>query len=35
LKWEIDELDVGDSIEISYEISGTGEYNPSDAQLAL
>ena len=35
LKWEIDELDIGDSIEISYEISGTGEYNPSDAQLAL
>ena len=35
LKWEIDELDVADKLEISYEISGTGEYSPSDAQLAL
>lgn len=35
LKWEIDELEVGDKIEMSYEISGTGEYSPSDAQLAL
>ena len=35
LKWEIDELEVGDKIEISYEISGTGKYSPSDAQLAL
>lgn len=35
LKWEIDELEVGDTLEISYEISGTGEYSPSDAQLAL
>ncbi|MCK4285968.1 MAG: hypothetical protein KAX18_07185, partial [Candidatus Lokiarchaeota archaeon] len=35
LKWEIDELEVGDKLEISYEISGTGEYSPSDAQLAL
>ncbi|MFX0081716.1 MAG: hypothetical protein ACFE94_08180 [Candidatus Hodarchaeota archaeon] len=35
LKWEIDELEIGDSLEISYEITGTGEYSPSDAQLAL
>jgi len=35
LKWKIDELDIGEKLEISYEISGTGEYSPSDAQLAL
>jgi len=35
LKWTIETLDVGDKLEISYEISGTGEYSPSDAQLAL
>ncbi|GAG95768.1 unnamed protein product, partial [marine sediment metagenome] len=35
LKWEIDELGIGENLEISYEISGTGEYSPSDAQLAL
>jgi hypothetical protein len=35
LKWEIEELEIGDQLEISYEISGTGEYSPSDAQLAL
>lgn len=35
LKWEIDEIEVGDKLEISYEIKGTGEYSPSDAQLAL
>ncbi|MHA2281576.1 MAG: hypothetical protein ACXAC5_12080 [Promethearchaeota archaeon] len=35
LKWEIKELDIGEKLEISYEINGTGEYSPSDAQLAL
>jgi hypothetical protein len=35
LKWEIEELEIGDALEISYEITGTGEYSPSDAQLAL
>ncbi|MHA1914617.1 MAG: hypothetical protein ACW986_11060 [Promethearchaeota archaeon] len=35
LKWTIDALEVGDKVEISYEITGTGEYSPSDAQLAL
>ena len=35
LKWAIDELEVGDKLEISYEITGTGKYSPSDAQLAL
>jgi len=35
LKWEIEELNIGDALEISYEITGTGEYSPSDAQLAL
>ncbi|NVM36008.1 MAG: hypothetical protein HWN81_10455, partial [Candidatus Lokiarchaeota archaeon] len=35
LKWDIDLLEVGDSLEITYEIAGTGKYSPSDAQLAL
>ena len=35
LKWTIEILEVGDKLEISYEITGTGEYSPSDAQLAL
>ncbi|MHA2038098.1 MAG: hypothetical protein ACW98X_16805 [Promethearchaeota archaeon] len=35
LKWEIDALEVGENLEISYEISGKGAYSPSDAQLAL
>ena len=35
LKWTIEELDIGEKIEISYEITGTGEYSPSDAQLGL
>ena len=35
LKWEIDVLDAGDHLEITYEITGTGAYSPSDAQLAL
>ncbi|MFW9823878.1 MAG: hypothetical protein ACFFE4_13120, partial [Candidatus Thorarchaeota archaeon] len=35
LKWEIEELDIGEELEISYEINGKGEYSPSDAQLAL
>ena len=35
LKWEIDVLEAGDKLEITYEITGTGAYSPSDAQLAL
>ncbi|MHA1436074.1 MAG: hypothetical protein ACTSPD_00725 [Promethearchaeota archaeon] len=35
LKWMIEQLEEGEKIEISYEITGTGEYSPSDAQLAL
>lgn len=35
LKWDIDVLEVGDKLEITYEITGTGKYSPSDAQLAL
>jgi hypothetical protein len=35
LKWDIDELEVKDRIEITYEITGKGKYSPSDAQLAL
>jgi hypothetical protein len=35
LRWAIDELEIGDKLEISYEITGTGKYSPSDAQLAL
>ncbi|TFG02945.1 MAG: hypothetical protein EU540_00590 [Promethearchaeota archaeon] len=33
LKWSIEELEEGNKIEISYEINGSGEYRPSDAQL--
>ena len=35
LKWEIEELAEAEKLEISYEISGKGEYKPSEAQLAL
>ncbi len=35
LKWSIDVLEPGDKLEITYEITGTGAYSPSDAQLAL
>jgi len=35
LKWTIDLLNADEKVEISYEISGTGEYSPSDAQLGL
>jgi len=35
LKWTIDKLLAGEKLEISYEISGTGAYSPSDAQLGL
>ncbi|TXT62401.1 MAG: hypothetical protein BAJALOKI1v1_950004 [Promethearchaeota archaeon] len=35
LKWEIDKLEPAERLEITYEITGKGEYHPSDAQLAL
>lgn len=35
LKWTIDLLNADEKLEITYEISGTGEYSPSDAQLGL
>ena len=35
LKWTIDKLVAEEKIEISYKISGTGAYSPSDAQLGL
>jgi hypothetical protein len=35
LKWKIDKLMGKEKIEISYKISGTGAYSPSDAQLGL
>jgi len=35
LKWDIEVLDVGEKLEITYEITGAGKYSPSDAQLAL
>ncbi len=35
LKWTIDKLMAGEIIEITYKISGTGAYSPSDAQLGL
>ena len=34
LKWVIDKVDVDSSVEITYKISGTGDYNPSQAQLS-
>ncbi len=35
LKWDVDMLEIGDKLEITYEITGTGSYSPSDAQLAF
>ena len=35
LKWIIDKLMAEEKIEITYKISGTGAYSPSDAQLGL
>lgn len=35
LKWHIEEIAEGERLEITYEITGSGDYNPSDAQLAL
>ena len=35
LKWTIDKLNAEEKIEITYKISGTGAYSPSDAQLGL
>ena len=35
LKWDVEVLEVGDKLEITYEITGTGKYSPSDAQLAF
>ncbi len=35
LKWSIEKLEPGEKMEITYEITGTGEYSPSEAQLGL
>jgi len=35
LKWTIEALEPGEKLEVTYEITGKGEYHPSDAQLAL
>ena len=35
LKWTVEELEQGEKLEISYEITGTGEYHASEAQLGL
>ncbi|MFX1258426.1 MAG: hypothetical protein ACFFAN_11240 [Promethearchaeota archaeon] len=35
LEWAIEILEKGDVLEISYNIKGSGEYHPSDAQLAF
>ncbi|MHA1240421.1 MAG: hypothetical protein ACTSQU_06465 [Promethearchaeota archaeon] len=35
LKWTINKLIAEQKIEITYKISGTGAYSPSDAQLGL
>ena len=34
LKWEVEALEIGDKLEITYEITGTGKFSPSDAQIA-
>lgn len=34
LKWELETVDEGEKIEITYNIKGEGEYNPSQAQVA-
>jgi len=34
-KWIIDSLDAEEKLEISYEISGSGEYHASEAQLSF
>jgi hypothetical protein len=33
LKWAIDKLEAGERVEITYEIKGSGEYSPSDAEV--
>ncbi|MFX1238913.1 MAG: hypothetical protein ACFFAS_04355 [Promethearchaeota archaeon] len=34
LKWTIDKLEEAERIEITYEITGSGDYSPSEAQLS-
>ena len=34
LRWDIEELTEGDRLEFSYDISGEGEYHPSNAELS-
>ncbi|MBN1802401.1 MAG: hypothetical protein JW891_12895 [Candidatus Lokiarchaeota archaeon] len=34
LKWSIDTLEEEERIEITYEITGSGDYSPSEAQLS-
>ncbi|TFG05826.1 MAG: hypothetical protein EU539_08875 [Promethearchaeota archaeon] len=35
LRWEIEDIEEDEQLEIVYEIEGVGEYKPSDAQLGL
>jgi hypothetical protein len=35
LKWNIELLEESEKLEISYNIKGSGEYHPSDAQLTF
>lgn len=35
LKWTVEQLNEGEKLEITYNIKGTGEYNPSQAQVAF
>jgi len=35
LKWTIEKLEEGEKLEITYKIKGSGDYKPSEAQLAL
>ncbi|MFO8020528.1 MAG: hypothetical protein R6U96_18040 [Promethearchaeia archaeon] len=34
LKWQIDEIDVDSSVEITYKIKGSGDYHPRDLELS-
>jgi len=35
LQWSLESIEAKDKLKIKYEIHGTGEYHPSDAQLAF
>lgn len=35
LKWDLEPLDEGETVRITYEIIGSEDYHPSDAQMAM